>query len=85
MVIETFRDGNGRAVGERFKLKGRMLPDGVKHHASWMESSGARCFQVMEAADTALVEQWTVQWEDLVDFEVIPVETSAEYWSRTEL
>lgn len=38
----------------------------------------------MEAADFALVESWTEQWKDLVDFEVVPVETSAEYWSKTK-
>lgn len=84
MVIETFRDGNAKAVGERFKQKGRMLPDGVTYHASWMETGGKKCFQVMEAADLSLIERWTSQWNDLVDFEIIPVQTSAEYWSKTD-
>ena len=53
MVIETFKDV--RAIGERFKQKGRMLPDGVVYHASWVEPSGARCFQIMEAQDAALL------------------------------
>lgn len=82
MVIETFRDGNAKAVGERFKQKGRMLPDGVTYHASWMEGDGKRCFQVMEAADLVLLEKWSRQWKDLVDFEIIPVQTSAEYWPK---
>ena len=29
-------------------------------------------------ADPALIAQWTERWSDLVDFEVIPVRTSAE-------
>lgn len=82
MVIETFKEGNANAVGERFKQKGRMLPDGVAYHASWMETGGKKCFQVMEAADSTLIEKWTSQWKDLVDFEVFPVQTSAEYWSK---
>lgn len=84
MVIETFKDGDVKAVGERFKQKGRMLPDGVTYHASWMDIGGKKCFQVMEAADLALIEKWASQWNDLVDFEIIPVQTSAEYWSKAE-
>lgn len=82
MVIETFKSGDAKAVGERFTQKGRMLPDGVTYHASWMDKRRMRCFQVMEAADLALLEKWTSQWNDLVNFEVIPVQTSAEFWSK---
>jgi precorrin-3B methylase len=32
----------------------------------------------MQAAEPQLLEQWIAQWRDLVDFEVIPVITSAE-------
>jgi len=59
-----------------------MLPDGVTYQASWMEAGGRRCFQVMETVDLALLEKWTSHWSDLVDFEVVPVQTSAEYWSK---
>ncbi|MGB6874844.1 MAG: DUF3303 family protein [Candidatus Acidiferrales bacterium] len=82
MVVETFKNGNFAAVGERFKQKGRMLPDGVTYHASWMDAKGARCFQVMEASDLALLETWVSRWNDLVDFEIIPIQTSAEFWSQ---
>ena len=48
MIIEHFK-GNAEAVGARFKAKGRMLPEGVTYQASWVETSGARCFQIIEA------------------------------------
>jgi uncharacterized protein DUF3303 len=32
----------------------------------------------MESPDRALLDQWLAQWADLVDFEVVPVITSAE-------
>ena len=35
MVIEQFKDV--AAIGERFKRTGRMLPEGVAYHASWVE------------------------------------------------
>jgi hypothetical protein len=37
-----------------------------------------RCFQVMECDDARLLQQWIASWCDLIDFEVVPVLTSAE-------
>jgi hypothetical protein len=82
VVIERFSDANLMAVGERFKLHGRMLPDGVTYHASWMEPSGARCFQIMEAPTLEALNVWVDRWHDLVDFEIIPVVPSAEFWTN---
>lgn len=82
MVIERFKHGNPRQVGERYKSKGRMLPEGVVYHASWMEAAGARCFQVMEAPDEDSLKAWTNSWDDLVEFEIVPVVPSSEFWSK---
>ena len=82
MVIERFRQGNPRLVGERFKKSGRMLPEGVIYHSSWVDSTGTRCFQIMEAAHAELLEAWTRRWDDLIEFEVVPVLTSADFWNR---
>jgi hypothetical protein len=84
MVIETFKS-NSKTVGERFANNGRMLPDGVTYHASWVDSTGSRCFQIMEAANRESLEPWIARWNDLVDFEVIPVLTSADFWPKTRL
>jgi hypothetical protein len=35
----------------------------------------------MEAASSELLQTWVSRWSDLVDFEIIPVETSAEFWA----
>ena len=35
-----------------------------------------RCYQVMETEDRALLDEWMSLWEDLVEFEVVPVVTS---------
>jgi siroheme synthase len=32
----------------------------------------------MECEDRALLTQWTACWDDLIEFEVIPVVTSAD-------
>jgi hypothetical protein len=76
MVIERFRDG--AAVYQRFREKGRMLPDGLKYVDSWVELTGDRCFQVMECDDVGLFEAWVGHWNDLVEFEIVPVRTSNE-------
>jgi len=82
MVIERFRQGDPAAVGERFKACGRMLPDGVTYQASWMETTGSRCFQIMEAPDLEALSAWVRRWDDLVDFEIVPVLASADFWRR---
>ena len=82
MVIERFKGNDPQPAGERFKRLGRMLPDGVVYQASWMGSTGARCVQLMEAPAVESLDQWMDRWKDLVDFEVVPVLTSAEFWVR---
>jgi hypothetical protein len=85
MVIERFKSGAVKAVGERFKLKGRMVPEGVTDNASWMDSTGTRCFQIMETERPELLKTWIACWDDLVDFEIIPVMTSVDFWAKTNV
>ena len=79
MIIEHFKDVP--AIGERFRANGRMLPEGVTYHASWVDSAGQRCFQLMEAPHEESLHPWLTAWNDLVEFEIVPVVTSAEFWS----
>jgi hypothetical protein len=81
MVIEHVRSGDWNAVGERFAHRGRMMPEGVTYHASWIDSSGARCFQVMEAPNAELLGEWVRRWSDLIDFEIVPVVNSSDFWA----
>jgi Protein of unknown function (DUF3303) len=78
MVIEHFRSGQAPEVYRRFRERGRMAPEGLRYVASWVDLDFKRCFQVMETEDEALLAQWTANWDDLVDFEIVPVRTSAE-------
>jgi len=78
MVIERFKNRDARAVYERFDAKGRMMPEGLRYVASWVESDFNRCFQVMECDDEKLLHQWIGHWCDLVDFELVPVRSSAD-------
>jgi hypothetical protein len=78
MVIERFRNRDAEAVYQRFREHGRMLPEGLKYIDSWTEATFDRCFQLMECEDTELFQQWMSSWQDLVEFEIVPVISSAE-------
>ena len=78
MVIESFKPGRAPQVYRRFKEKGRMAPAGVRYLSRWVDLEFERCFQVMEADQMSLLEEWMSHWKDLVEFEVIPVRSSAD-------
>ena len=78
IVIEQFRGGDALPVYRRFRDEGRLAPDGLRYVASWVTEDLRRCFQIMECDDSSLLAQWMARWEDLTEFEVIPVVTSAE-------
>lgn len=78
MVIEHFRAGQAVEVYRRFRDRGRMAPEGLRYVDSWVDFEFRRCFQIMEAESEDQLREWTVCWEDLVDFEIVPVRTSAE-------
>jgi hypothetical protein len=82
MVIERFKPGCRAAIGDRFRQSGRMLPEGVTYQASWVDAEGTRCFQVMESANAELLRLWASHWNDLIDFEFVPVLASADFWVR---
>ncbi len=48
------------------------MPKGLKYVDSWVEVFD-RCFQLMECDDLCLLHPWVLQWEDLGEFEIIPV------------
>ena len=78
MVVETFRNQDAKAVYRRFRDKGRMTPDGLSFIDSWVSAHLDRCFQVMECDDVAVLQRWTTEWSDLVDFQIVPVLPGAE-------
>ena len=78
MVIEQFKSGDSAAVYERFHESGRMLPEGLSYVDSWVDLNSGRCFQLMETENPQLFDTWIACWSDLVQFEVIPLVTSAE-------
>ena len=82
MIIERFKGDDPVPVYRRFRDQGRLAPDDLKYVSSWVTSDMTRCYQVMECADRQLLERWMARWNDLVDFEVHPVLTSAQAAER---
>jgi hypothetical protein len=78
MVIERFKNRDARAVYRRFREQGRLAPDGLTYVGSWISADFDRCFQLMECSDPRLLQQWVLRWQDLIEFEFIPVVPSKE-------
>jgi hypothetical protein len=76
MVVERFK--NASAIYQRLREKGRMMPDGLEYISSWIDVDLVTCYQLMRTEDAALFPIWTDNWKDLMDFEIVPVRTSAE-------
>lgn len=82
LVIEHFRNRDPVPVYRRFRAEGRLAPEGLDYITSWITDDMTRCYQVMETADRELLDEWMARWSDLIDFEVVPVLTSAEVQQR---
>ena len=78
MVTEHFKPGKAAEIYRRFRERGRMAPDDVKYVASWVDVEFKCCYQVMEADNESRLREWTTHWDDLTDFDIVPVRTSAE-------
>jgi hypothetical protein len=78
MIIEHFHPGKAPDIYRRFRDQGRLAPEGLRYIASWVDLEFHRCFQVMETDDEGLFRQWSDNWKDLSDFQIIPVRTSEQ-------
>ena len=78
MVIERFKGRDPKPIYQRLNERGRQMPDGLKYIDSWIEPNFDRCFQLMEAEDARLFQQWLLHWNDLMDFEFVPVVPSKD-------
>jgi len=82
MVIESYTQGP-RPVYARAAEHGRMLPRGLAYVDSWIDERDLnRCFQLMETENQSLFDEWTANWNDFVEFEIVPVISSAEAAAR---
>ena len=78
MVTEHFKEGAVPEIYRRFREKGRMMPDGLKYISSWIDTDLKVCYQLMETDDASLFPRWTENWDDLMEFRIMPVRSSTE-------
>jgi hypothetical protein len=78
MVIEKFKTPGALEIYDRVRDKGRLIPLGLEYVSSWVDLKFTVCFQIMRTEDESLFDLWVDQWKDLVDFEIIPIQTSIE-------
>jgi hypothetical protein len=65
MVVERFRDRDAKATASNMSAAG-------------IEANFDRCFQLMECDDARLLQEWLLNWSDLMQCEIVPVVPSAE-------
>jgi hypothetical protein len=78
MVIERFKTPGAIEIYRRARDQGRLLPDGLEYISSWVDVDFTTCFQLMQTDNEALFKVWVSHWQDLAEFEIMPVQTSAE-------
>ena len=78
IIIEKFHPGKVKELYQRFAEKGRLMPEGVNYINSWIDEDVKTCYQVMNSDSLEKLHEWINNWEDLADFEIIPVISSAE-------
>src|SRR5262245_31769765 len=84
MIVENFKNQDAQPVYQRFRERGRLMPEGLVYVSSWVDEKLTRCFQLMETDDPKLLDEWIANWSDLVDFEVFPVIKSSEAAAREQ-
>jgi Protein of unknown function (DUF3303) len=82
MIVENFKNNDPLPIYRRFRDRGRLAPDGLIYVSSWVNEQLHCCYQLMETEHRELIDQWIVNWSDLVEFEVYPVITSKEAADR---
>jgi hypothetical protein len=81
-VIELFKPGKLPEVYRCYAERGRLAPAGLTYVDSWIAEDLRTCYQLMEAERFELFAEWTRHWDDLVDFEIARVLTSAQARER---
>jgi len=61
---------NRNSTIERFLKTGGAPPDGVKMLGRWHAVGGAAGFGIAEASDAVPIQQWVLQWSDLMTMKV---------------
>jgi hypothetical protein len=78
MIVERYRPRVADQIYQRVRERGRMMPPGLEYVDSWVTMDLSKCFQLMRTDKQELLAQWMAAWNDLIEFEVLQVQSSAE-------
>ncbi len=56
MVVERFKSEGAKAIDERVRERGRMLPDGLEYVDGWVSGRLDMCFQLMDCEEKLTLE-----------------------------
>lgn len=73
ITMWTFTPERRDAATQRFGETGAPAPDGVTMLSRWHDVAGGRGFAVCEADDAMLIAKYCREWNDLLEFEIVPV------------
>ena len=73
LIIERFRKDKIKTLYKRFDEQGRLLPEGVHYINSWIDEKVETCYQLMESESLEKLKEWSSRWDDVADFEIVPV------------
>ena len=78
IVIEDFTGCDRKDIYRRFRDRGRLKPDELVVHHSWIAADMSRCFLLVETDDVTLLQRWVANWSPLIEFEIVPVVAGKE-------
>lgn len=78
IVKWTTSPENRNASVERLLKTGGKPPAGVTMLGRWFAVGQHAGFAVAEANDVALIQQWALEWNDLLAMEIYPALTDAQ-------
>jgi len=73
MITYEIRPENRSASGKRFLETGGGPPAGVTMLGRWHRAAGLAGFVLCESSNAEAIGNWVYEWNDLLNFEVIPV------------
>lgn len=72
IVIERFRGSAAPEAYRRFKEQGRLAPDDLRTHGSWVAADLSVCVQIIETEELDSIQRWVANWLDLIEFQILP-------------
>lgn len=77
MSIFTYEPAQKHDVLSK-RMEGFNVPEGAKLINQWSSASGGCAFTLFETDSSFAIAQWCAEWNDLGDFDIIPVIESEE-------